>query len=137
MTSIFSDLDFSANGKLVVTCSDDRSVLIWNTNEFNEKEHKIIRGNIELDHATRISFAPDSKSLLVCLAHDNKIGVYKMVKKDNPTSSSGGTIKIQPIEGVEFPSNLHKLDIINIGINCAGEKKNVFATDFIRAQIYY
>lgn len=113
------DLDFSPNGKLVATCSDDRTVLLWYTNEFDEKEHKIIRGNVELDHATKIRFAPDSKSLLVCLAHDNKIAVYKMIKKDGAAWSG---IKIQPVEGVEYP-NMHKMDIINIGIACTGKPK--------------
>lgn len=115
------DLDFSSNGKHLITCSEDRSLIIWNTNDFDQKEHKSVKGNLELDHAKYVRFAPDSKSILICLAFANTLTVYKMVKKEGGT----GGYKIQPIEGLEFPA-LHKQDIINIGISCNGKKVSIF-----------
>ena len=51
----------SENGKYVASCADDRTVLIWFTKDFANKEHKCVRGNIPFDHADKIKWSPDSK----------------------------------------------------------------------------
>lgn len=83
------DMDFSANGKFLASCSEgeyweshqvmsciyyllsshhclfhvvtDRTVVIWNIKDLEKKEHKCHRVNVELDHATQVKFSPDSK----------------------------------------------------------------------------
>nr|KAF6366508.1 hypothetical protein mPipKuh1_009911 [Pipistrellus kuhlii] len=47
-----SCMDFSSNGKYLATCADDRTVLIWSTKDFLQREHRSMRANVELDHAT-------------------------------------------------------------------------------------
>lgn len=39
----------------------DRSMLLWNVKDLEKKEHKSVRANVELDHATQVKFSPDSK----------------------------------------------------------------------------
>lgn len=55
-------LDFSSNGKYLASCADDRTVRIWSTKDFLEREHKCLRANVELDHAILVRFSPDSRS---------------------------------------------------------------------------
>lgn len=57
-----TSLDFSSNGKYLASCADDRAIRIWSTKDFLEREHKCLRANVELDHATLVRFSPDSRS---------------------------------------------------------------------------
>ncbi|PNI92576.1 TBL2 isoform 8 [Pan troglodytes] len=47
-----SCMDFSSNGKYLATCADDRTIRIWSTKDFLQREHRSMRANVELDHAT-------------------------------------------------------------------------------------
>lgn len=58
-------VDFSSNGKYLASCADDRTVRIWSTKDFLEREHKCLRANVELDDAILVRFSPDSRSALL------------------------------------------------------------------------
>ncbi|VDP16777.1 unnamed protein product [Soboliphyme baturini] len=104
------DFDLSPNGKHLMTCSEDRSLILWNCSDFLEREHKCFRLNLDLDHALKVCFAPDSKSLLLCMAFDNTLTVYKLAKKESHA------FRIEQVENVQF-EKVHKADIIAIGIS--------------------
>lgn len=72
------DMSLSENGKMLATCADDRSILIWFTKDFAAKEHKSIRANVQFDHATRIKWSPDSKAFLIHCATSNQLQVHKV-----------------------------------------------------------
>lgn len=54
-------MDFSSNGKYLATCADDRTIRIWSTKDFLQREHRSMRANVELDHATLVRFSPDCR----------------------------------------------------------------------------
>ncbi|KAF6357647.1 transducin beta like 2 [Rhinolophus ferrumequinum] len=58
-----SCMDFSSNGKYLATCADDRTVRIWSTKDFLQREHRSMRANVELDHATLVRFSPDCRKV--------------------------------------------------------------------------
>lgn len=107
------DFDVSPNGKYVITVAEDRSIMLWSTKEFEQKEHKFIRGNVALDHATRVRFSPDSKAFIVNLANHNTVRVFRIGKKED---GSPGNIAA----ALDFPKK-HKSDIIHIGIASSGK----------------
>ncbi|CAG9530023.1 unnamed protein product [Cercopithifilaria johnstoni] len=109
------DLDFSSNGRYLASISSDRSLYLWNVKDFGERDHKLHRCSVELDCASHIVFSPDSKCVLMSLQIANKLGVYKITKKEGSQS-----YKISPVESVEFPV-IHAEDINNIGIACNGK----------------
>lgn len=106
-------LDFSPNGKYLITASDDRTVLVWSTKEFSQKEHKSVRGNVEYDHASRVKFSPDSKAFVCSLANENTVRIFRIGKKD-----TGGIGNITA--AFDFDKK-HSADIIYIGIASNGK----------------
>ncbi|XP_032071851.1 transducin beta-like protein 2 [Thamnophis elegans] len=106
-------LDFSNNGKYLASCSDDRTVRIWSTKDILEREHRCMRVNVELDHATLVRFFPDSRAFIVWLAYGDTLRVFKMIKKED------GTFTYIAIPE-EFPKQ-HKAPIINIGVADTGK----------------
>uniref|UniRef100_A0A8D0GX07 Transducin beta like 2 n=1 Tax=Sphenodon punctatus TaxID=8508 RepID=A0A8D0GX07_SPHPU len=108
-----SCLDFSSNGKYLVSCSDDRTVRIWSTKDFLEREHRCMRANVELDHATLARFSPDARTFIVWLANGETIRVFRMTKKDDGSFAFNATPE-------EFLKK-HKAPIINIGFAETGK----------------
>ncbi|KAG8122868.1 hypothetical protein E2320_018329 [Naja naja] len=106
-------LDFSNNGKYLASCSDDRTVRIWSTKDILEREHRCMRVNVELDHATLVRFFPDSRAFIVWLANGDTLRVFKMTKKED------GTFTYIAIPE-EFPKQ-HKAPVINIGVADTGK----------------
>ncbi|XP_032902020.1 transducin beta-like protein 2 isoform X1 [Amblyraja radiata] len=108
-----SCLDFSSNGKYLASCADDRTVRIWSTKDFLERDHRCMRANVELDHATHVCFSPDSRAFITWLANEETIRVFKMTKRDDGSF----TFTAAP---EDFPKR-HKAPIINIGIAETGK----------------
>lgn len=54
-------LDFSSNGKYLASCSEDRTVRLWNTRDLAGREHRCLRANMGLDHAELVRLSPDSR----------------------------------------------------------------------------
>lgn len=106
-------MDFSSNGKYLATCADDRTVRIWSTKDFLQREHRSMRANVELDHATLVRFSPDCRAFIVWLANGDSLRVFKMTKRED----GGFTFTATP---EDFPKK-HKAPIINIGIADTGK----------------
>jgi len=84
------DIDFSANGKYLATCSEDGTVLIWPTKQFCQNNKMPIRGNIAFDQADKVKWSPDSKAFVVHKLVGDEIEVYKLNKK--PEEGGGYTV---------------------------------------------
>lgn len=107
-------LDFSPNGKYLITASEDRALMLWSVKEFRQKEHKYIRGNVEFDSATHVVFSPDSRALVASLANENAVRIFRLGKKDD------GSHNVTISGALDFPSK-HKVDIIGVGISSSGK----------------
>ena len=107
------DMDLSPNGKYLASCSEDRTVLVWTSKDFADKEHKCLRCNVEYDHGVFINWSPDSKAFVVQKAVQNCTEVYKMGKK---ADGSLGDFSV----AVTFPQ-IHKTDTIGMGISSSGK----------------
>ncbi|XP_072909680.1 transducin beta-like protein 2 [Hemitrygon akajei] len=108
-----SCLDFSSNGKYLASCADDRTVRIWSTKDFLERDHRCMRANVELDHALHVCFSPDSRAFITWLANEETIRVFKMTKRDDGSY----TFTAAP----EDFQKRHKAPIVNIGIAETGK----------------
>ncbi|XP_041949151.1 transducin beta-like protein 2 isoform X2 [Alosa alosa] len=106
-------IDFSSNGKYLASCADDRTVRIWSTKDFMDRDHRCLRANVELDHATLVRFSPDSRAFITWLANGDTIRIFKMTKKEDGTF----IFKANP---EDFPQR-HKANVINIGIAETGK----------------
>ena len=91
----------------------DRTVMVWSTKGFVEKDHKVLRCNVEYDHGLFVKWSPDSKAFVVQKAVQNCTEVYKMSKKED---GSLGDFSV----AVTFPAK-HQTDIIGMGISATGK----------------
>ncbi|CAB3362887.1 Hypothetical predicted protein [Cloeon dipterum] len=113
-SSTILSMDFSSNGKYLISCSDDRSVFLWPSKDFSNKEHKSLRINIEFDHATKVTWSPDSKAFIIHKSVENCVEVYKLNKKSDGHGFSGST------KLTTFPKH-HIDEVIAMGISCNGK----------------
>ncbi|CAB3404244.1 unnamed protein product [Caenorhabditis bovis] len=109
-TSNVVDIDFATGGKKFVSISDDRTAFLWDVRDFENKEHKCSRQVIEYDTPTHVSFAPDCKSVVFSMRRENKICVYRLVKKEGTSSHH-----FSHVENLDFEKR-HQPDITDIGI---------------------
>ncbi|XP_074045528.1 transducin beta-like protein 2 [Macrotis lagotis] len=108
-----TSMDFSNNGKYLATCADDRTIHVWSTKNFLQREHRSLRVNVKLDHATLVRFSPDCRALITWLANGDTIRIFKMNKKEDGNNS------FQPL-AEDFPK-MHNAPVINIGIAETGK----------------
>ncbi|XP_028396746.1 transducin beta-like protein 2 isoform X4 [Dendronephthya gigantea] len=106
-------IEFSSNGKYLISSAADRTIRLWSVKDFNERDHKYIRGNVEWDHATKINLTQDARAFISALANGNTIRVFKVQKKHDGT---GNTVTGE----FDFPQQ-HKADIINVGVSATGK----------------
>lgn len=105
-------IDFSSNGKYLLSCGLDRAIFLWSTKDFQAHQPKSVRCNVEFDHATKVKFSPDSKSFIAGLGISNTIRAFKISKKED-----GSGLQVVPAPVADF-AQVHKTDLINIGLSC-------------------
>ncbi|XP_046384384.1 transducin beta-like protein 2 [Ischnura elegans] len=91
---------------------EDRSLHLWTTKDFSQKERKSVRVNVEFDHASKVRWSPDCKAFLILRATDNTLEVYKVHRKPE-----GGISSVE--KGITFPKH-HTEDVIGLDIACTG-----------------
>ncbi|KAK5641744.1 hypothetical protein RI129_010291 [Pyrocoelia pectoralis] len=112
-TSEVLDMDFSSNGKYLASCAEDRTVLLWDVKDLQQKDHKSLRINIEFDYATFVKWSPDSKAFLIHKFNGNCIEVYKIEKKGDGTIGSA-------VKAITF-TKVCDDDIVGLGISSNGK----------------
>lgn len=105
-------IDFSSNGKYLLSSGLDRAIYLWSTKDFQLQQPKNVRCNVEYDHAVQVRFSPDSKSFIAGLGVSNTIRAFKIAKKEDSSNLHMVQASIP-----DFPK-VHKTDLINIGISC-------------------
>ncbi|XP_074635815.1 transducin beta-like protein 2 isoform X3 [Acropora palmata] len=123
--SFVEGVEFSSNGKYIMSSSSDRTVRLWSVKDFKQKEHQYVRANVEFDHGTRVTFSPDTsedtkqqqpvrfRAFITALAIGNTIRVFKVSKKKEESRSS--------VTGeFDFPVK-HSAEIINIAVASHGK----------------
>ncbi|KAK6192688.1 hypothetical protein SNE40_004117 [Patella caerulea] len=106
-------MDFSPNGKYLISTAQDRSIFLWSTKEFQQKVHKLIRGNVDLDEATHIAFSPDSRAFVVKLENENTLRIFRLGKKDDGSA-------VTMTQALDFPKK-HTAEIIGLAIASNGK----------------
>jgi len=115
-TGAVCDFDLAANGKMLASCSEDRTVRLWNAKDFALKEHKYTRGNVEYDHPISVSLSPDSRAFIVGLGTEHLIRVFKIHKSKKDDGTPHTTIT----QEFDFPKE-HKCELVSVAISPNGK----------------
>ncbi|CAL8129698.1 unnamed protein product [Orchesella dallaii] len=114
-TGLIRGMDLSPNNKFLLTCADDRTVYLWFTKDFSDRDHKSIRVNIPFDCANYVRWSPDSKAFIIAREGEKMLEVYKLGRK--PDNSIGN---ITP--SLQWPQNAEKSqDYVGLGVACNGK----------------
>lgn len=114
-TGSVTEMEFSKCGKFLGSCSEDRTIRLWTSKDFSEKDHKYVRVNVDLDHATSNSFSPDSRAFVASLAVHNTIRIFKINKKKEGNAPAFVTSEVE-----DFPKQ-HKSEIVSVAISPNGK----------------
>ena len=108
-------MDISPSGKFLASSCENRSLILWPTKHFHNKDHKLVRGNVAFDHGAHLKWSPDGKALIVHKEVSRQIEVYKVIRKEGSTDAY--TLQ----SAVEFPT-LHQADddIVALDIDSKG-----------------
>lgn len=106
------DMDFSANGKYLASCGDDRTVFVWEAKDVLNKDRKSLRVNVEFDYATHVKWSPDCKAFIIHRFNENCLEVYKVDKKKDGWLTAA--------KAITFPK-AHETDVIGMGIASNGK----------------
>ncbi|XP_065190281.1 transducin beta-like protein 2 [Sycon ciliatum] len=106
-------LSVDPSGDYLASCSEDRTIRIWYSNDFSTRDHRYHRINVELDHAKSLCFSPDSRALVTALDDAQAIRVFKLNrKKDGTVQGSSVILDLQKV---------HSLPILNVAIASTGK----------------
>lgn len=81
-TDVILDMNLSQSGKLLATCSGDRTVRVWNIKDIEQgKDMKYTRLPLDNESGGAVSLSPDSKAIAVLLPDSNSVQIYRLGKK--------------------------------------------------------
>ncbi|XP_008196781.2 transducin beta-like protein 2 isoform X4 [Tribolium castaneum] len=106
------NIDYSASGKYLASCAEDRAVILWDSKDLAQKDVKNLRVNVEFDHPTFVKWSPDSKAFIIQKHNENAIEVYKIEKKKDGWLGHA-------TKALTFPK-AHETDVIGMGIASNG-----------------
>lgn len=110
-TDEIRDIDFSSNGKYLASCAEDRTILIWSTEQLlDSKSRKHFRLNSTFDYATKLSWSPDNKAIVFHQFNQNNIAVFRLKKHDGWFNG---------VSRFTLPK-LTDDEIIGFGVSCTG-----------------
>lgn len=90
----------------------DGSVILWDIRDLSHNQHKTLRVNIEFDHASFVSWSPDSKAFIIHTVQGNNIVVYKIDKKKD--GALGSATQVVAFDKVSEFFNSEQIIIIII-----------------------
>lgn len=126
------DFDLSPNGKHLVSCANDRTVLVWSTKHFGQSGAgggNVVRGNIAYDEADRVKWSPDSKAFLVHKVAADEIEAYRFFRKPPEVGGAQATAAVSAQHGVA-PAEGHPAfkvahgpaaELLTMGMSSAGK----------------
>jgi len=112
-TESVTQLKLSPNNHFLASCGEDRTVRLWYTKDFTERNHRQLRTNIPFDSAAQVDWSPDNKAFLIAKKNEQIIDVFKITKKEGSSLGS--------IQGSMQYIKRHNAPIVGLGIACNGK----------------
>lgn len=111
-------MDFSPNGKYLISCDNDRSCILWLAKDWSKhKAVTLVKVGLQLDHTSLVAFSPDSKAFIASMYNSRSLAIFKLVRSQG---ESDRKIAVTQLSEFTHQDPADPAELLSVGVASTG-----------------